>query len=275
VTRPEPDATPAPDEAPPPDTITTEQAARTDVAERTRTSSCSGGGGDDPGAPPSPGDGSCEDIADAETCESTLWGKALKVGRKVLGAARRGDDLLDARTWKRIGREEWDQLVDCGIDALDATSGDTGALISTLNCAAGLTLGMDFFDMLRGLKAADRLGLDWYDDVMGYLRGSRYAGELVNNISDLDVVESVAIQGEKLFGKWVMPDGTSTRKIIRNFESKWGTAAELLDSDGRMILRSPSGNIIMTRYPSTNTDYFGIDINFVDENRILKIRADE
>jgi hypothetical protein len=42
-----------------------------------------------------------------------------------------------------------------------------------------------------------------------------------------------------------------------------------------MRLFSPDGSIVMMRYPSTNTDYFGIDINFVDEIRIVKIRADE
>jgi len=111
--------------------------------------------------------------------------------------------------------------------------------------------------------------------VMGYLQGSMYAGELVNRISNLDVIEGVATQGEKLFGKWVMPDGTSTGQIISSFESKWNISADVLDNEGRMRLFSPDGNVVMTRYPSTNTDYWGIDINFVDEYRILKIRAGE
>jgi hypothetical protein len=64
-------------------------------------------------------------------------GKALRVGRKILEAAKRGEDLLDVKTWKKIAEEEWDELIGCGLDALDATSGDPVALIGVLDCAAG------------------------------------------------------------------------------------------------------------------------------------------
>jgi hypothetical protein len=43
--------------------------------------------------------------------------------------------------------------------------------------------------------SADWLGLSWYDDVMGYLQTSRYAGDLINNVTDLRMIEGVATQG--------------------------------------------------------------------------------
>jgi len=35
-------------------------------------------------------------------------------------------------------------------------------------------VGIGFFDMLQGLKIADRLGFGWYDGVIGYLTSSKH-----------------------------------------------------------------------------------------------------
>jgi len=203
------------------------------------------------------------------------WAKAMQIGNKILQAADRGEDLLDAKTWKNMLQSEWADAAQAGLDTQAALNGDVIALIGVLDYIADQVVGFGFFDMLQGLKIADRLGLGWYDEVMGYLQGSWYAGELVNRIGNLESIEAIATQGQKLFGKWVMPDGTSTSQIISTFEAKWNTSAEILDGSGRMRLFSPDGSVVMTRYPSTNTSYWGIDINFVDDNRILKIRANE
>ena len=231
----------------------------------------------DPGGAGDPGGTECndEETSEDEPEEEAGWGKAIKIGRKIKDAVDRGDDLLDVQTWKRIGQEEWDDLLECGLNTMDATTGDPVAIVSALDCAAGQLLGVSFFELLGGLRIADRLGGNWYDDVMGYIGDSRYADDLINGTNDLDLLEGIARQRDKLFGKWVMPEGTSTMDILHSFESKWGTTISQLDDEGRRQLRSPDGNIVMTRYPSSNTDYFGIDINYIDDNRTLKIRAGE
>ncbi|PEN08430.1 hypothetical protein CRI93_04775 [Longimonas halophila] len=229
----------------------------------------------DPGGAGDPGGTECDDeeTSEDEPEEEPGWGKAIKIGRKIKDAIDRGDDLLDVQTWKRIGQEEWDDLLECGLNTMDATTGDPVAIVSALDCAADQLLGVSFFELLSGLKIADRLGLGWYDDVMGAMADSGYVNQLINNTSDLNLLEDIATQGDKLFGKWVMPEGTSTMDILHSFESKWGTTVSQLDDAGRLQLRNSDGSIVMTRYPSTNTDYFGIDINYVNEDRILKIRA--
>lgn len=220
-----------------------------------------------------PGDSPCIDCPSGE--EPASWGKAMRIGRKAFDAAKRGEDLLDWRTWRDILDSEWAEAVQAAADGPAALNGDPVALISVLDYAFSQVnpAGFGLFESLKVLKAGDYLGQTWYDDVIGYFRGSQYAGELVNRIGNLETIEAIATKGERLFGKWVMPDGTSTSQIISTFESKWNTSAEFLDSGGRIRLFSPDGSIVMTRYPSTNTSYWGIDINFVDENRILKIRA--
>jgi len=98
--------------------------------------------------------------------------------------------------------------------------------------------------------------LSWYDNIIGGLQSSQYADELVSRIGNLEIIEAMAIQGDRLCGKWVMPDGTSTRQMIDTFESKWNTSAEILGSNGRMRFFSPDGSIVMMRYPSTDTEYW-------------------
>ncbi len=143
---------------------------------------CDQFGGD--GAEDEPGSGEHEDPpCDPQeiTCEAALpWVKAMRIGRKVRDAARRGEDLLDATTWKRLAQDEWDELLSCGIDALEATSGDPVALIRVLDCAANLLLGFGFFDMLQRLKLADRLGLSWYDEVVDWIIRSSFFDDLAS-----------------------------------------------------------------------------------------------
>lgn len=110
--------------------------------------------------------------------EEPVWGKAIKIGRKIKAAIDRGDDLLDVQTWKRIADEEWDELLGCGLDAMDATSGDPVALVGVLDCTADQLLGFSFFDILQGLKIPDRLGGGWYDNVVEQITQSSYFDDL-------------------------------------------------------------------------------------------------
>jgi hypothetical protein len=89
------------------------------------------------------------------------------------------------QTWKRIGQEEWDDLLDCGLNTMDATTGDPVAIVGVLDCAADQLLGFSFFELLSGLKIADRLGLGWYDDVMGAMT------DAMRGIDDLGSLHSL------------------------------------------------------------------------------------
>jgi len=50
-----------------------------------------------------------------------------------------------------------------------------------LNCAAEHVTGFSFFDLLQGLKIADRLGLGWYDDVIDWVTRSSYFQKLAGS----------------------------------------------------------------------------------------------
>jgi hypothetical protein len=54
-----------------------------------------------------------------------------------------------------------------------------------LDCAADQLLGVSFFELLSGLKIADRLGLGWYDDVMGAMT------DAMKGIDDLGSLHSL------------------------------------------------------------------------------------
>jgi len=81
-----------------------------------------------------------------------------------------------------LARKSGTIFLDCGLNTMDATTGDPVAIVGVLDCAAGQLLGFGFFDMLQGLKIADRLGLGWYDDVMGAMADSRYVNQLINGM---------------------------------------------------------------------------------------------
>ncbi|SHK35964.1 hypothetical protein [Rhodothermus profundi] len=149
----------------------------------------SGGGGGGSGS----GSGAPEEACteDALTCEESfpLWGKAVRLGKRLLELARKGEDLLDVQTWKRLAREEWDELLSCGIDAVRVVGGDSGALFGVLDCAARLLVGVDFLEMVRGLKLADRLGVSAYRELLGFIKQSRFASAFANRIDDLELLE--------------------------------------------------------------------------------------
>ena len=42
------------------------------------------------------------------------WAKAMQIGNKMRQAADRGEDLLDATTWKNMLQSEWAEAVQAG-----------------------------------------------------------------------------------------------------------------------------------------------------------------
>ena len=96
-------------------------------------------------------------------------------------------------------RDEWDELLGCGLDAIAAAGGDPVALAGCLNCAVRQTLGLDFFDLLGVLKAGGYLGQSWYDDGISYLQRApgfpqvaQAIDDFANTIDDLNLLEDVA-----------------------------------------------------------------------------------
>jgi len=49
-----------------------------------------------------------------------------------------------------------------------------------LDCAANLLLGFGLFDTLQTLKAADRLGLSWYDEVVDWITRASFFEDLAS-----------------------------------------------------------------------------------------------
>lgn len=207
-----------------------------------------------------------DDTSEDEPEEEPGWGKAIRIGDKIKDAIDRGDDLLDVQTWKRIANEEWDELLGCGLDAMDATTGDPVAIIGALDCAAGqlLPVDIDFFGMLRGLD--DRIGLSWYDDVIGALHNSQHfprlaqnMGDFANTIGDLDVLKRVGQLDEETNGAYRILEGDAGR-VMDNFAEKWGTEV-YQRADGNWEVLGPSGNVRMTQYESGSTGLPTINVN--------------
>lgn len=198
--------------------------------------------------PPPP----CIDCGDVS--EPVGWGKAINIGQKMLDAARRGEDLLDARTWKNMLQSEWADAAQAGMDAQAALNGDPVALLSVLDYIAAQTVGFGFFDMIQGLKVFDRLGPGWYDDVIGYLHNSRYfpriaqaSGDFANTIDDVNLLERVGKLDKVKDDKYGNPiyrivNGNSQR-VMDSFADRWGL------SQGRNELQM--GNIQLNRYNAT------------------------
>ena len=120
-----------------------------------------------------------------------------------------------------------------------ALNGDVVALIGVLDYSAQQVVGISFFDMLQGLKIADRLGLSWYDDVMGYLHGSGFfpqvaqaIGDFANTIDDLDVFYDASRLGQQpgdSYRVYRLMDANA-REVFGNFSRKYAN-------------RSPTGQI--------------------------------
>ena len=207
----------------------------------------------------------------ASTCEDdseTPWGKAVRIGKKALDAARRGEDLLDAKTWKNIAADEWADAADAGYNTYAALNGDMVALLEVLNYMAGQIVGVDFFGMLDGLKIADRLGFGWYDDVTSYLTSSKYFAKFANSIDDLGTLKQVGQLDEEANGAYRILKGDAG-KVMDNFAEKWGGEVKSIGS-GRWQVASPDGNTIITKYPSSDTPYPTLQIN--ESGSIQKIR---
>lgn len=162
----------------------------------------------------------------AEEPELTGWAKAKSIGQKALQAFNRGEDLLDPSTWKKIFGSEWFEFVNAAADGQAALNGDPVALLGVLDYAAEQFVGFGFFDMLSGLKLADRLGFSAYNDLLYAFKQSDAASIFANNISNLDLLKDFG----KL-DKWGVDSAgrpiynmheASGQSIIDNFAIEWG-----------------------------------------------------
>ena len=132
--------------------------------------SCVGGGDtcyDGPGSDPSLP--LCElhpdDAVEVQSEEIPL-GPVRRLGQKLLRALQRGEDLLDAKTWKNILESEWADAAAAGMDTQAALNGDVVALISVLDYIVSQISPLGgVFDMLHALRHGQHLGLSWFDDI--------------------------------------------------------------------------------------------------------------
>ena len=213
----------------------------------------------------------CPDEGD----DPTPWALAKNIGGKMLKAVQRGEDLLDARTWKNMLESEWAEAAQAGLDVQAALNGDVVALLSVVDYIAEQTVGFGFFDMLQGLKLADRLGGGWYDDVIGGLHNSQYfpqlaqaSGDFANTVDDIGLLKQVGQLNEEANGAYRILEGDAG-KVMDNFAEKWGSSVQSIGT-GRWQVVSPDGNTILTKYPSSDTPYPTLQIN--EAGAIQKIR---
>jgi hypothetical protein len=133
--------------------------------------------------------------------------------------------------------------------------GDPVALVGVLDYVAQQTVGVGFFDMLQGLKLADRLGLGWYDEVISKLHRAptfpqvaQAIGDFANTIDDLDVLKQVGQLDTETGGAYRILNGNAG-EVMDNFTEKWGATVRNIGPE-RWQVTSPDGATILTHYPS-------------------------
>jgi len=148
-------------------------------------------------------------------------------------------------------------------DGQAALNGDVIALIGVLDYIVGQVSPVgSLFDMLQGLKLADRLGLSCYDDAIGALHNSQYfpelaqaIGDFANTIDDLGVLEDVAQLDVGDFNVPQILSGNSS-KVASNFLRTWGDPPKIPLPNkpaGSWTATAPNGTVL-TRYRSTTGD---------------------
>ena len=193
-------------------------------------------------------------------------GKFIKITRKAIEYGRRGEDLLELRTWKKIGKEEWDGLLNCIGNLGDAVLGEP-VLWPILDCVADLTIGLKGDDFLKGAK---HLGL--LDDFLKALRKSKHFGAFVNSIQDLDVLYEVAKLDLYKYDKngdaiYRITEGKA-KSVFDSIARGWRTGVTQLPGSRFQIRR---GSEVITLYRATGgSNAWSFDVN--RGGRSFKIR---
>ena len=193
-------------------------------------------------------------------------GRFIKVIKKAIQYGNRGEDLLDVRTWKQIGREEWDGLLNCIGNLGDAVMGEP-VLWPILDCAADLTIGLKGDDFIKGAK---HLGI--LDDFIKTLRRSKHFGAFVNSIANLDVLYEVAKLDLYKYDKngdaiYRITEGKA-RSVFDSIARGWRTGVTQLPGSRFQIRR---GSEVITLYRATGgSNAWSFDVN--RGGRSFKIR---
>lgn len=106
------------------------------------------------------------------------------------------------------------------------------------------------------MKGASYLGLDWYDDVISRLHGSKHfarlaqaSGDFANTIDDLDVLKEVGKLNEKSNGAYRILKGDAG-KVMDNFAETWDTRVQYRSGDDVWEVVKSGGSVRMTQYRS-------------------------
>jgi len=182
----------------------------------------------------------------------------------VLDAAERGEDLLDARTWKNILESEWAEAVDAGLNTEAALNGDVIALVEVLNYVFEQITGFGFFDTLQGLKIADRLGIGWYDDAIEWLTKSKYFDDLAGKT--IGTGHAWGKHGDKYAGilstqdefvdliEDIIRNPDATRSLERGRKAYWDSAT------GTVVIFDPGHPDFGTAFPPDRGYIFFRDV---------------
>ena len=217
-------------------------------------------------------------------------GRLIKVVRKLLRLSSNGYDLLHINTWKKVLKEEWAEVAQCAVGIATSTV-DAAGVMNILDCIASFTIGLRTQD---GIEALKHLGLfddfiknisqsSSWDKFVSSLRKTPYFGDVVNGVTDLDVLHDLAKQ--KLFKNdkngnpiYIIPEGKAMNPIyiipegkamsvLNSFEKEWNTRIVKVGS----ALQIRSGGRYLTLYEATQgSDLPTISVN--DNGRLYKIR---
>jgi len=141
-------------------------------------------------------------------------------------------------------------------------NGDVIALIGVLDYIIGQVSPVgSLFDMLQGLKIADRLGLSWYDDAIGALHSSQYfpelaqaIGDFADTIDDLNVLYDASKLGQRAGDSqrvYRLMDGNA-REVFGNFSRKYDNRPPSGSIPDVIQFGDPSNPTTMTLYESAS-----------------------
>ena len=173
--------------------------------------------------------------------------KIGKVAKKLIDAGRRGENLTDVATWRRIGREEWLELADCTANIGSAFMGSAD-FFALGDCALSLTVGFRGDDFRSLLKRTDEIPVvgkflpNAYDELIGAIARNGSWGRRFTETADTRTFTDIAKlkdirKSGALEANWQVTNA-SAQNAFNTFRARYGGVLTL-DTPDRKVARLP------------------------------------
>ena len=210
---------------------------------------------------PVPGGGMSEE--DARAANLVKIGKVVK---GVVDAGRRGENLTDAATWRRIGRDEWIELADCAATVGSAVMGSAD-LFALGDCALSATIGFRGDDFRSLLKRTDEIPVvgrflpNAYDELIGAIARNRTWGQRFTETADIRTFTDIARLNDtrtssSRYANWKVPNARALYVWDNIVDSSRGSITTNLP-DVKVFTLSNGSRV--TWYNRTSTGNPGLD----------------